>query len=361
MPAEPKMYKIQEGDTLSDLFGQNWQEVAAFNGIEDPTKLQIGQEINVNLYEPPVKQTPAPQEMNTSVSGEQGFLKGAADWATGYFEDFTAGAESFGDDVFSSFGNSPMPETLEELGSPEELAAMGDIGTLEDYKDVTVGDWAEETPVVDPFRAIAAAGISAALPKVGTGGSDIYKNMLETKGAQYGLDTPDSVRRFLATIKEETGGKGFAASENLNYSVKALLKTFRNARNNEEEAKRIGYTDTQDADQKAIANLVYADRNGNGDTASGDGWKFRGMGSIQLTGRDNYRAVGELMGLTADELADKRDDKAVQLEAAMAYWKLNNLGEDITMDKTTDIVNKHTASRAARQKTYDDLGNVFNP
>lgn len=128
MPAEPKMYKIQEGDTLSDLFGQNWQEVAAFNGIEDPTKLQIGQEINVNLYEPPVKQTPAPQEMNTSASGEQGFLKGAADWATGYFEDFTVGAEAFGDDVYSTFVNSPMPQTLEELGSPEELAAMEDIG-----------------------------------------------------------------------------------------------------------------------------------------------------------------------------------------------------------------------------------------
>lgn len=153
MPAEPKMYKIQEGDTLSDLFGQNWQEVAAFNGIEDPTKLQIGQEINVNLYEPSGKQTPAPQEMNTSASGEQGFLKGAADWATGYFEDFTAGAETFGDDVYSTFVNSPMPQTLEELGSPEELAAMEDIGAPAVPETNDLNTYAEYIAGYEGFKA----------------------------------------------------------------------------------------------------------------------------------------------------------------------------------------------------------------
>ena len=163
MPAE-NIYRIKEGDTLSDLFGQNWQEVAAFNGIDDPTKLQVGQEVDLNLYEPqPAQQQVQQEEQPTSSqgepSGEEGFLSGAADWASSYFKEVGAdtrdvyenlSASSIGDDVFSSFGNSPMPTSLEELGSPEELAAMGDIGTLEDYKDVTVGDWAGGAPAEQP-------------------------------------------------------------------------------------------------------------------------------------------------------------------------------------------------------------------
>ena len=132
MPAE-NIYRIKEGDTLSDLFGQNWQEVAAFNGIDDPTKLQVGQEINLNLYEPP---TQPPVQEEQQPSGEESFLSGAADFASSYFKELGAdardvyedlSASSIGDDIYSSFINSPMPQTLEELGSPEEFAAMEDI------------------------------------------------------------------------------------------------------------------------------------------------------------------------------------------------------------------------------------------
>ena len=347
MPAE-NIYRIKQGDTLIDLFGQNWQEVAASNGIDDPTKLQVGQEIDLNLYDYSI--VPQGQEQQQvqqeQPSGEDAFKFDAADWASSYFKegdtgdvyaDLSPNVGSIGNDVFSSFSdNSFMPEA-----QPQPAPV--------------------ETPVVDPFQATAAAGISAALPSVSTEGSNIYKNMLETKGAQYGLDNSQSLRRFLATIAVETGDRGFAASENLNYSLTALLDGSRNARADRAEARRVARTDDHAADQEGVANLRYANMNGNGNRASGDGWKFRGMGAIQLTGRGNYTAVGELMGLTADELADKRDDKAVQLEAAMAYWKLNNLGEDITMDKTTDIVNKHTPSRGERQLRFDNLESVFNP
>ena len=360
MPAE-NIYRIKQGDTLIDLFGQNWQEVAASNGIEDPTKLQIGQEIDLNLYDysivPQGQEQQVQQEQPTNSqgepSGEEGFLSGAAAYANTLFkevgadtrdvyENLSSGMSSFGNDVYSSFSDS-------------------DIGFIPKAQAQTEQPAPVETPVVDPFQATAAAGISAALPSVSTEGSNIYKNMLETKGAQYGLDNSQSLRRFLATIAVETGDRGFAASENLNYSLTALLDGSRNARADRAEARRVARTDDHAADQEGVANLRYANMNGNGNRASGDGWKFRGMGAIQLTGRGNYTAVGELMGLTADELADKRDDKAVQLEAAMAYWKLNNLGEDITMDKTTDIVNKHTPSRGERQLRFDNLESVFNP
>lgn len=128
MPAE-NIYRIKEGDTLSDLFGQNWQEVAAFNGIDDPTKLQVGQEINLNLYDYSI--VPQGQEsQEQQLSGEDEFKSGAADWATSFFREVGAdardvyedlSASSIGDDVFSSFTKSPdssfpMPgEAIEEL------------------------------------------------------------------------------------------------------------------------------------------------------------------------------------------------------------------------------------------------------
>ena len=167
MPAE-NIYRIKEGDTLSDLFGQNWQEVAAFNGIDDPTKLQVGQEIDLNLYEPqPAQQQVQQEEQPTSSqgepSGEEGFLSGAADWASSYFkevgadtrdvyENLSSGMSSFGNDVYSSFGNSP-------------------IGTLEDYQDVTVGDWAGVAP--------AETATTETPAPVGQGGEDLVSPIVD--------------------------------------------------------------------------------------------------------------------------------------------------------------------------------------
>lgn len=200
-------------------------------------------------------------------------------------------------------------------------------------------------------------GITTALPKMTKGDSTTFGKVLADKGSKYGLDKPDSLRRFLATIKEETGGKGFASGENLNYSADALKKLFTAAKRNPQLADKLGRTKDHKADQEGIANLIYGGRLGN--TQEGDGWRFRGMGSIQLTGRANFEKVGKLMGMTAEELASKRDDKEVQLEVAMAFWRLNGLDKDVSMDETTDKVNKHTESRATRQQTYDDLGKIF--
>ncbi len=90
---------------------------------------------------------------------------------------------------------------------------------------------------------------------------------------------------MLATAYFETGGKVAPVEENLNYSVQGMLKTFK-GRISPELAKRIvGHP--QD-----IANHAYADMIGNGNAASGDGWRFRGRGLLQITGRANYRKFG---------------------------------------------------------------------
>lgn len=89
----------------------------------------------------------------------------------------------------------------------------------------------------------------------------------------------------LATAYHETGGKMVAVSENLNYSAKGLRVTF---------PKYFTAADALKYERKpgAIANRAYANRMGNGPESSGDGWRWRGRGICQITGRDNYRTYG---------------------------------------------------------------------
>src|SRR5210317_1690517 len=99
---------------------------------------------------------------------------------------------------------------------------------------------------------------------------------------KYEIDTEQRVAGFLAQCGHESGGFR-VIEENLNYSAKALDAVFgkyfvRGGRDAEEYHRQ----------PEKIANVVYANRMDNGDTESGDGWRFRGRGYIQLTGRYNY-------------------------------------------------------------------------
>ncbi len=90
---------------------------------------------------------------------------------------------------------------------------------------------------------------------------------------------------ILATAWHETGGRMQPVTENLNYSARGLMATFP-SRFSADEAKAYA------RQPEKIANRVYANRMGNGDEASGDGWRFRGRGLVQITGRRNYRCFG---------------------------------------------------------------------
>ncbi|MCZ4089062.1 hypothetical protein O3W52_02990 [Ensifer psoraleae] len=105
----------------------------------------------------------------------------------------------------------------------------------------------------------------------------------------------------LATAYHETGGKMVPVSENLNYSAKGLRVTF---------PKYFSVADAERYARKpqAIANRAYANRNGNGPESSGDGWRYKGRGLVQITGRDNYAKYG---------IADD-PDKALKPDVATA-------------------------------------------
>jgi len=129
--------------------------------------------------------------------------------------------------------------------------------------------------------------------------------------------TPIRAAHFFAQTSHETGGfKAF--SENLNYSAQGLQGIFGKyfPGNLEESYAR---------NPEKIANRVYADRMGNGNEASGDGWKYRGRGALQLTGKANYKAFADYLG--KPEIMDNPDLVATTyaFESAMFFFDKNKL------------------------------------
>jgi putative chitinase len=131
--------------------------------------------------------------------------------------------------------------------------------------------------------------------------------------------SPVRAAHFFAQTAHETGGfKAF--SENLNYSADGLNKIFpkyfKNAGRDANAYAR---------NPEKIANIVYASRMGNGDEASGDGWKFRGRGALQLTGKANYEAFAKYLG--NNEVLENPDSVATKyaFESAMFFFERNKL------------------------------------
>lgn len=174
---------------------------------------------------------------------------------------------------------------------------------------------------------------------------------------KYGLTDPDKQRSFFAQVLHETGGTLGPKNENLNYSPSGLKKNFKFYRDNPQLAQAHGRYGTQKANQEAIANHAYGNRMGN--TEPGEGHKYRGMGWLQLTGRDNFSKAAQSMGITSKELVDNRNDVGYQAEAAMAYWRDNNLNEAESVDAATKVINRHTNSYAERRQKYAQLMNVI--
>jgi putative chitinase len=168
---------------------------------------------------------------------------------------------------------------------------------------------------------------------------------------KYEITTANRIAGFFAQVGHESAGLK-TLEENLFYRAETLDKIFpkyfKNAgRNAAEYAKQ----------PEKIANIVYASRMGNGDTASGDGYKFRGRGAIQLTGRENYTNFGKTIGLTAEQVIDYVQTKKGALESACWYWKSRNLNaacdaSDIV--KMTKLVNGGTIGLEDRRKHYNE-------
>ena len=123
--------------------------------------------------------------------------------------------------------------------------------------------------------------------------------------SRYEIDNPNRVAAFLAQIAQESGELQ-RLIENLNYSAKGLMKTW------PRRFRTLAAAQKYARQQEKIANHVYASRLGNGDEASGDGWRFRGRGLIQVTGRENYRVAGRALTLPLEDEPDLLLQQVIQ-------------------------------------------------
>lgn len=156
-----------------------------------------------------------------------------------------------------------------------------------------------------------------------------YKTLFDS----YGINTKLRIAHFMAQIEHESGLKPI--SENLNYSAKGLMQTFGK------------YFDTEESllyarKPEKIANRVYANRMGNGDEKSGEGWKYRGRGFIQITGKYNYIMLSKDTRINFLDNPDLLLTEANSLISALWFWnkhKLNLLADKNDIKGITRIIN----------------------
>ncbi|MDE2254326.1 MAG: glycoside hydrolase family 19 protein [Betaproteobacteria bacterium] len=170
---------------------------------------------------------------------------------------------------------------------------------------------------------------------------------------RYQINTPLRQAAFLSQIGVESDGLADLV-ENLNYSMAALLGQWPD-HFTAADAEKYGRTPNHPADQEMIANIAYANRMGNGDVESGDGWLFIGRGAIQLTGRANYRAAGAALNLPLEYMPEQvAQPQAASLTAAW-YWAehgCNAMADGGHITAITQAINGGTNGLARRQQLY---------
>lgn len=168
---------------------------------------------------------------------------------------------------------------------------------------------------------------------------------------KYDITTPERQAMFLAQLAHESGSFQYVV-ENLNYSAEALQRVF----------KKYFLTDDlalmYSGQPEKIANRVYANRMGNGDEASGDGWKYRGRGLIQLTGKNNYASFS--LQANNNALLEPALVAEPELAAISAGWfwatnRLNQIADTGDVKAVTRRVNGAFNGLADRESKYNKL------
>jgi putative chitinase len=169
---------------------------------------------------------------------------------------------------------------------------------------------------------------------------------------KYAINTPLRVAHFLAQLDEESGGYT-RFDENMNYSADQLTKLF-GSRISHEQAQKYGRSNSLNANKEMIANIIYGGAWGKknlGNIQVGDGWKFRGRGLIQITGRANYQAYKSYSGIDVVANPSLASTPSIAIDIAGWYWTvrtklhptspngLNKLADSDKIKTITKIIN----------------------
>jgi putative chitinase len=177
---------------------------------------------------------------------------------------------------------------------------------------------------------------------------------LDVLSSKYEINSALRLAHFLAQTAHESGGFR-VIEENLNYSADGLTKIFPK------------YFKDKDPNEYArqpekIANVVYASRMGNGDTASGDGYRFRGRGLIQLTGKSNYSGFATDSGVELEEAVTYLGTPTGAVESAAWFWHkngLNHLADNDDVTAVTKKINGGTIGLEDREKHTEDFKQIL--
>ena len=187
---------------------------------------------------------------------------------------------------------------------------------------------------------------------------DQWHNALSQLLPDYEINTPERAASFLAQCAHESGEFLFL-KENLNYKAASLCKIFPKYFPTDELANQYASKPNK---AEAIANRVYANRMGNGDESSGDGFRYFGRGLIQLTGKDNYTFFAGSLGISVEEAAEYLQTFEGAAQSACWFWETNNLnaladkGDIVTITKR---INGGTIGLEDRIKHYEHALHVF--
>lgn len=172
---------------------------------------------------------------------------------------------------------------------------------------------------------------------------------------EYEINTPQRLAAFIAQCAHESGNFVFL-KENLNYKAASLRRVF--PKYFPDDAIAAQYA----GKQEMIANRVYANRMGNGDEASGDGWRYCGRGLIQLTGKNNYTFFAGSLDIPVEECSEYLGTFEGALQSACFFWEQNKLnqyadsGDILTMTKR---INGGTIGLEDRIKHYNHALHVL--
>jgi putative chitinase len=263
--------------------------------------------------------------------------------------------ELLGVDVIGKFG--PKTEAaVKGWQSANGLTADGIVGP---------NTWAkmfatkQEAPIPAPVAQPVVQNTAFNLGKLKGHIPQAVIDQIPDTAARFGITNTLRLAHFLAQCGHESGGFR-AVQENLNYGAKGLLSIFK------KYFKTIEKANAYQRKPEKIANLVYGNRMGNGDETSGEGWKFRGRGYIQLTGKENYKSfdatVPEDIIANPDLVATK-----YALASAGFFFKKNNLWSICDKGSSSDVVtsvtkrvNGGTIGLADRQKHFKEYYNLLS-
>jgi putative chitinase len=213
------------------------------------------------------------------------------------------------------------------------------------------------TPTPAPAPTAPVSGLK--LDKLKGHIPDAVIAMIPDTAAKFGINTPLRLAHFLAQCGHESAGFK-ATQENLNYSAKGLMGIFKKYFPTEALAKQY------ERNPQKIASKVYGGRMGNGTEATGEGYKFRGRGYIQLTGKDNYTAFGKSIGEDIVSNPDVVSGKYALLSAAW-FWSNNGLNKladggsaDTVVTTITKRVNGGTIGLPDRIKHFKEYYSLLS-